>query len=228
MSQNLLVAGSKGFLKASNIGGNAIDSFVYPVFDGHYTLNTLMTYKHTRRYLEATQRGDIEARMKTLRENAYLPLEGKQILNSSRETRHPPFFDYADYIKRCGPPIALDAEILIATSRRIMREIGARDATNEPEYRYKIGMLVHNLEALLSAVELWKASGNANYLNAIIMQYNETAKLSNRIISEGCLDVSLHRAAAPTAAASSPPIRSSSCLTCSMSKAKSARNRYQT
>ena len=190
LSQNLLVAGSKGFLKASNIGGNAIDSFVYPVFDGHYTLNTLMTYKHTRRYLEATQRGDIEARMKTLRENAYLPLEGKQILNSSRETRHPPFFDYADYIKRCGPPIALDAEILIATSRRIMREIGARDATNEPEYRYKIGMLVHNLEALLSAVELWKASGNDNYLNAIVMQYNETAKLTNRIISEGCLDVS--------------------------------------
>ena len=189
LSQNLLVAGSKGFLKPSNIGGNAIDSFVYPVFDGHYTMNTLMTYKHTRRYLEATRRGDIDARMKALREKAYLPLEGKQILNNSRETRHPPFFDYAEYIERCGLPIALDAGILIATSRRIMTEIGARDVTNEPEYRYKVGMLVHNLEALLSAVELWKVTANDHYLNAIVMQYNEVAKLTNRIISEGCLDV---------------------------------------
>ncbi|MCE2472929.1 MAG: acyl-CoA/acyl-ACP dehydrogenase [Anaerolineae bacterium] len=51
LSQNLLVTGSKGFLKESNIGGNAIDSFVFPVFDGHYTLNTLLTYKHMQRYL---------------------------------------------------------------------------------------------------------------------------------------------------------------------------------
>ena len=60
LSQNLLITGSKGFLKESNIGGNAIDSFVYPVFDGHYTLNTLLTYKHMRRYLDATAQGDID------------------------------------------------------------------------------------------------------------------------------------------------------------------------
>ncbi len=189
LSQNLLVTGSKGFLKESNIGGNAIDSFVYPVFDGHYTLNTLLTYKHARRYLEATNQGDIGQRMDALRANAYIAQEGKQILNNSRETRHPPFFDVADYVKRCGLPIALDAATPIQTSRQIIQAIQARGATHEPEHRYKIGMLIHNLEALLSAVELWKATGNDHYLNAIIMQYNDVAKLINRIISEGYFDV---------------------------------------
>ncbi|MXX49730.1 MAG: hypothetical protein F4Z39_01550 [Chloroflexi bacterium] len=185
LSQNLLVTGSKGFLKASNIGGNAIDSFVYPVFDGHYTLNTLLTYKHTRRYLTARSQGDIEARLRTLRENAYLPREGKQILNNSRETRHPPFFDYADYIERCRLPIPLDARRLVQTSHDLLDAITRRGESNEPEYRYKIGMLVHNLEALLAAVELCKATGNDDYLNAALMQYNDTGKLLNRIISEG-------------------------------------------
>ncbi len=189
LSQNLLVTGSKGFLKASNIGGNAIDSFVYPVFDGHYTLNTLLTYKHARRYLTATAPGDIAGRMRSLRENAYIPREGKQILNSSRETRRPPFFDYADYVARCAPPIALDVRRLIRASEAIMDAIQARGVTNEPEYRYKIGMLVHNLEALLSAVELWKVTENDHYLNAIIMQHNDVGKLINRIISEGDLPV---------------------------------------
>ena len=189
LSQNLLVTGSKGFLKQSNIGGNAIDSFVYPVFDGHYTLNTLLTYKHTRRYLEATAQGDIAERMRILRENAYVPLEGKQILNNSRETRHPPFFDYADYITRCALPVSLDASLLVKASSNIMEAIQERDATNEPEYRYKIGMLLHNLEALLSAVELCKVTANDNYLNAVIMQYNEVGKLLNRIISEGAFAV---------------------------------------
>ena len=189
LSQNLLVTGSKGFLKESNIGGNAIDSFVYPVFDGHYTLNTLLTYKHARRYLEATNRGDIADRMGALRDNAYIPLEGKQIFNNSRETRRPPFFDYADYIARCRLPIALDATILVNASRQILDAIQTREVTNEPEYRYKIGMLIHNLEALLSAVELWKVTNNDHYLNAIIMQYNDVAKLINRIISEGYFDV---------------------------------------
>ena len=189
LSQNLLVTGSKGFLKTSNIGGNAIDSFVYPVFDGHYTLNTLLTYKHMRRYLGATAQGDIGARMQVLRENAYVAREGKQILNNSRETRHPPFFDYADYIARCDLPIDLDAGRMIAASSAIMDAIHTREITNEPEYRYKVGMLVHNLEALLSAVELWKVTGNDHYLNAIIMQANDIGKLINRIISEGDLPV---------------------------------------
>ena len=189
LSQNLLVTGSKGFLKESNIGGNAIDSFVFPVFDGHYTLNTLLTYKHMQRYLGATERGDIDERIGILSRNAYVPLEGKQIFNNSRETRRPPFFDYADYIARCALPITLDAGLLVKSSAGIMDAIQARGAANEPEYRYKIGMLAHNLEALLSAVELWKVTANDHYLNAIIMQYNEVGKLVNRIISEGALPV---------------------------------------
>lgn len=189
LSQNLLVTGSKGFLKESIIGGNAIDSFVYPVFDGHYTLNTLLTYKHTKRYLQARERGDIEARMQVLRGNAYVPLEGQQILNDSREMRRPPFFDYADYIQRCQLPIALDAARLVDISQQILDAVQALQATNEPEYRYKIGMIVHNLEALLSAVELWKVTANDHYLNAAVMQYNDVGKLMNRIISEGGFDV---------------------------------------
>jgi alkylation response protein AidB-like acyl-CoA dehydrogenase len=189
LSQNLLITGSKGFLAESVIGRSAIDSFLYPVFDGHYTLNTLMTYKHTKRYLNATDKGDLGTRLQTLRDNIYVPMEGKQILNDSREMRRPPFFDYVDYIKRCELPIALDAQCLIDTSKAILGEIEAREATNEPEFRYKIGMVIHNLEAILSAIELWKVTENDNYLNAIIMQFNDATKLINRIISEAYLDV---------------------------------------
>ena len=38
-------------------------------------------------------------------------------------------------------------------------------------------------------MELWKATANDDYLNAIIMQYNDVAKLINRIISEGDMPV---------------------------------------
>ena len=189
LAQSLLVTGSKGFLKDSVIGGSAIDSFVYPVFDGHYTLNTLMTYKHTKRYLTATERGNIEERMQTLRDNTYVAMEGSQILNDSREMRRPPFFDYVDYVNRCELPFALDAQCFLDTTDTIMQEIEAREATNEPEFRYKVGMIVHNLEALLSAVELWKVTENDNYLNAVVMQFNDVAKLINGIISEGSFEV---------------------------------------
>jgi len=137
----------------------------------------------------ATAPGDIEERIGILSRNAYVPLEGKQIFNNSRETRRPPFFDYADYISRCALPIDLDAGLLVKSSASIMDAIQKRDAANEPEYRYKVGMLAHNLEALLSAVELWKVTANDHYINAIIMQYNEVGKLINRIISEGDLPV---------------------------------------
>ena len=189
LSQNLLVTGSKGFLAESLIGGNAISSFLYPVFDGHYTLNTLLTYKHTKRYLEATDKGDLQARLKTIHKNAYVPLEGKQILNDSREMRRPPFFDYVDYVKQCELPFELDAQCLVDTTQALLDEISEREATNEPEFRYKIGMVVHNMEALLSAVELWKVTENDNYLNAVIIQFNDTVKLINRIINEGAFEV---------------------------------------
>lgn len=189
LAQNLLVTGSKGFLKESKIGGYAIDSFVYPVFDGHYTLNTLLSYKHMKRYLNAKDTGNINDRIQTIKDNAYLALEGKQILNDSREMRRPPFFDYADYIKRCELPVDLPVQVLLETTQAIIDAVSARDITNEPEYRYKIGMIVHNLEALLSAVELWKVTENDNYLNTIIMQFNATANLLNQIISEGFFDI---------------------------------------
>lgn len=189
LSQNLLVTGSKGFLKESVIGNNAIDSFVYPVFDGHYTLNTLLSYKHTKRYLAATEKGDIETRIQTLRDLAYVPMEGKQILNDSREMRRPPFFDYVDYVKRCELPFQLDAQCLVDVTQKLLDAIKEREATNEPEFRYKVGMIVHNMEALLSAIELWKVTENDNYLNAIIMQYNDTTKLINRIISEAYFEI---------------------------------------
>ncbi len=189
LAQNLLVTGSKGFLKESVIGGHAIDSFVYPVFDGHYTLNTLLSYKHIKRYLQATETGDIEARMQTLKDNAYVAMEGKQILNDSREMRRPPFFNYVDYVTRCELPFELPAQLLVDTTEAIMEIVKEREATNEPEFRYKIGSIVHNLEALLSAIELWKVTGNDNYLNAIIMQYNATADLLNMIISEGYFEI---------------------------------------
>ena len=70
LGQNLLVVGSKGFLAESVIGRNAIDSFVLPVFDGHYTINTLMTAKHVKRYLGAQRRADVAERMATLRQGA--------------------------------------------------------------------------------------------------------------------------------------------------------------
>ena len=110
LSQNLLVTGSKGFLKESIIGNNAIDSFVYPVFDGHYTLNTLLTYKHTKRYLDLQpKKATLKPALQTLRDKAYVATEGKQILNDSREMRRPPFFDYVDYVKRFELPFELDA-----------------------------------------------------------------------------------------------------------------------
>ena len=190
LSQNLLVTGSKGFLKESNIGGNAIDSFVYPVFDGHYTLNTLLTYKHTRRYLGAngagrSRRADAGAARKRLRP------AGRQA-DPQQQPRNPP--PALLRLRRLHRPLpaahpAGRGPPLISASEGIMDAMQARGVTNEPEYRYKVGMLVHNLEALLSAVELWKVTENDHYLNAIIMQYNDVGKLINRIISEGDLAV---------------------------------------
>lgn len=189
LSQNLLIAGSKGFLRESIIGRNTIDSFVYPVFDGHYTLNTLLTYKHAKKYLGATEKVDMKARVDFVRDNIYIAKPGKQILNDSREMRNPPYFDYVDYVSQFDVPFQLDANCLLNPVNRILEQVDENQWTNEPEYRYKIGMIIHNLEAFLSACELWKATYNDNYLNGIVIQYNTTAKLLNQIISEGALNI---------------------------------------
>jgi alkylation response protein AidB-like acyl-CoA dehydrogenase len=185
LSQNWLVAGSKGFLKASAIGRNAIDSFVLPVFDGHYTINTLMTAKHMQRYLNATERADLNARIEQLRGELYQELPHDEINHNPRDLRKPDFVDYADYIEQMELPLDLKPRQLMNDVRDLLAEIEALGLSGEAEYRYKTGDLLHWMESLLAACELWKVSGEHNYLNLIIQQYNKLAGVVNNIISEG-------------------------------------------
>ena len=43
------------------------------------------------------------------------------------------------------------------------------------------------MEALLAACEMWKASGEPEFLNAVVMQYNAFANQFNQVISESAL-----------------------------------------
>ncbi len=187
LSQNLLVAGSKGFLKESIIGRDAIDSFVLPVFDGHYTINTLMTAKHMPRYLHAERRENMEERLAFLRERLFNPQPGRQIAMSPGEIRRPDFFNYADYWAQLEVPLAIDIEGLLGRVQSLMDELDVKEYASQPEYKYKTGMLVHWLEALLASAEFWKLYGD-HYLNVIVQQYNGLTKLFNDIISEGVLE----------------------------------------
>ncbi len=187
LGQNLLVVGSKGFLAESVIGRNAIDSFVLPVFDGHYTINTLMTAKHMRRYLGATRRASVQDRMNTLRQGSVISQSGDQIRAPSRKLRNPDFFDYAQYIEDMELPVDLDARAVVAAMQSLFDELNEHDLTTDPEHRYKMGALLHWMEALLAACELWKATEEDEYLNAVIMQYNAFANQFNQVISESAL-----------------------------------------
>ncbi len=187
LGQNLLVAGSKGFLAESVIGRNAIDSFVLPVFDGHYTINTLMTAKHMKRYLGARRRADVQERMDILRRGAFTSQSGDQIRANSRKLRNPDFFDYAQYIEDLGLPIDLDVRAAAAAMQALANELNERDLMTDPEHRYKLGTMVHWMEALLAACELWKATEEDEYLNGVIMQYNAFANEFNQIVSESAL-----------------------------------------
>jgi len=187
LGQNLLVAGSKGFLAESVIGRNAIDSFVLPVFDGHYTINTLMTAKHMKRYLGARRRADVQERMDILRRGAFTSQSGDQIRANSRKLRNPDFFDYAQYIEDLGLPIDLDVRAVAAATQSLTNELNERDLMTDPEHRYKLGTMVHWMEALLAACELWKATEEDEYLNGVIMQYNAFANEFNQIVSESAL-----------------------------------------
>jgi len=187
LGQNLLVAGSKGFLRESVIGRDAIDSFVLPVFDGHYTINTLMTTKHMRRYLEATEVADVNERIDTIRKKAFIAQAGDQINANSRKLRNPKFFNYAQYIRDLDLPIELDGERIVASVKALYDEIEALDLANDPEHKYKLGTMVHWMEALLAACELWKVTGEDEFLNGAIMQYNSFANEFNQIISESAL-----------------------------------------
>ncbi len=187
LGQNLLVVGSKGFLAESVIGRNAIDSFVLPVFDGHYTINTLMTAKHAKRYLGASRRADVAERMAIVRHGISSSRAGDQIRAHSRKLRNPDFFDYAQYIEDLDLPVDLDARGIVAAMQSLADELGERDLLMDPEHRYKLGTMLHWMEALLAACEMWKATEEEEYLNAVIMQHNAFVNQFNQIISESAL-----------------------------------------
>lgn len=188
LSKNWLVAGSKGFLRESVIGRDAIDSFVLPVFDGHYTLNTLMTAKHADRYLEATRKESALERIELIRNNIYEEIKGNQIDAKPGDIRKPDFFDYADYIEQLAVPLDLNPRGLIASARQLIADYEAMGVGSEADTKYKIGSLLHWLESLLAACELWKITGEEpEYLNLIIQQYNNMTKAFNDMVSESNL-----------------------------------------
>lgn len=189
LSQNWLIAGSKGFVKSSVIGKHAIDSFVLPVFDGHYTINTLMSAKHIQRYLSATRREDASARIEYLRDTLFTETQHNEINNSPLDIRKPDFFDIADYIEQLALPVDIQPHALVSHVRALLDEIEAEGKTNEAEYRYKIGDLLHWVETLVAACELWKVTAENNYLNVVLQQYNKLTRIVNDIISEGAFSL---------------------------------------
>lgn len=184
LGHNLLVAGSKGFLKDSWIGRTAMDSFVLPVFDGHYTINTLMSAKHVKRYLHAEEQVDLEARLDTLRKEVYREVPHDEIHADPRALRRPEFFDFADYVKRLGLPIQVPAREMIEAARSLESEIREAGLDKDPEHRYKLGDLLHWLESVLAAAEMWRVTGEDAYLNVVIMQVNDTVNAFNAIVAE--------------------------------------------
>lgn len=193
LSFNLLVTGSKGFLDESRVGHAAFDSFVLPVFDGHYTINTLMSAKHMPRYLDGQADVDVQERVNFMRRTLFESIVGDQINKKSSQIRNPDFFDYAGFWDALQVPLELDVANILDQVRALMAEIDESPSTfdensglaDEPEYKYKTGILVHWLEALLAAGEFWYVTENDDYLNVIVRQYNELTKAFNEIISEG-------------------------------------------
>ncbi len=186
MSQNLLVAGSKGFLKESAIGQNAFDSFVLPVFDGHYTINTLMTAKQIDDYVAASRSENMEERLAFLRENLFAALNGDQINAKPADIRRPDFYSYVDYWKQLGVPLAVSAETIIDGLKTLLQEMDDTGLASETEYKYKTGTLLHWAESIQAAGEMWKLYGD-DYLNTVAIQYNGFVNTYNAIISEGGL-----------------------------------------
>lgn len=195
LSQNLLVAGSKGFVKESVIGRDAIDSFVLPVFDGHYTINTLISVKYLSNYLAAEGAADVDERAKVMRERLFDAEFGDQINKSPREIRRPDFFGYVDTWQALNVPLDVDVQGLLDSVQALLDELdetpvpGKEDTMqgSEPEYKYKTGVLLHWLEAIMAAGEFWNVMDDDRYLNVIVQQYNGFVNEFNRTISEGGL-----------------------------------------
>ena len=163
LSKTLLVTGSKGFLKESIIGRDAFDSFVLPVFDGHYTINTLMTAKHMSRYLNAEETSSIAERINYLREKLFAYEIGNQLNKKSREIRNPDFFNYADYWKQINPPVDIDVDAMLSRVGELMAELDETGLSSDLDYKYKTGVLVHWLEAVLASVEFYAVMNDDLY-----------------------------------------------------------------
>ncbi|MEO1665671.1 MAG: acyl-CoA dehydrogenase family protein [Chloroflexota bacterium] len=190
LSQNLLVAGSKGFVAESEIGRNVIDSFVLPVFDGHYTVNTFMTAKHAPRYLHAEDTADAEERLEFLRDEMYCATPHDEMNFRPRDVRQPDFFDMVDYIQQLELPINLPVEDMVENMRKLMDEVESfTSISSDPEYKYKAGDLLHWMESVTAAAEMYAVTRYDHYLNAVIQQYNAFTKAFNDVVSEGNLDV---------------------------------------
>ncbi len=186
LSQNLLVAGSKGFVKESYIGQSVIDSFVLPVFDGHYTVNTFMTAKHAARYLsDEMPRVDESGRVDELRREMYVSAPHNELNAQPRDIRKPDFFHLVDAVEQMNLPIDLPMAEVVASVRALLDEIKDADLSNDPEQKYKTGDLIHWVEALFAACELWAVTENDDYLNAIVLQYNGLVTLFNTFVAEG-------------------------------------------
>lgn len=187
LSKTWLVTGSKGFLKESIIGRDTIDSFVLPVFDGHYTINTLMTAKHMKRYLSAEETANVNERTSHLREKLFIYESGEQLNKKSREIRNPDFYNYANYWKQINPPVAVDVDMILNQVRELMDELDETGLSSDLEYKYKTGVLVHWLEAVLASAEFWQVMNDDLYVNVIIQTYNGFVTAFNQVISEGAL-----------------------------------------
>ncbi|GAB1420834.1 hypothetical protein MASR2M15_09580 [Anaerolineales bacterium] len=190
LRENLLVAGSKGFVKESVIGRGAIDSFVFPVFDGHYTLNTLMSAKHINRYIDAERQEDAAARIEFLKENMYIAKPGNQMSASSGSIRKPDFFNWAEYLGQLDIDLPFSPENLLSKVNEFLKAIDVNELSNDLDYKYKIGQLLQGLEAILASCEMVAILGEA-YYNIIPQQYNRYINMFNEYLCESAFEIEL-------------------------------------
>lgn len=187
--QNLLVAGSKGYVQSNLIGRNLIDALVLPVFDGHYTLNTFMSAKHLKRYLSAAEDVSPLERLNMLRERLFAREVKNELDANLRDMRRPAFFDYERYVETLDLPVKLPFGQMLDRMRALMDEVNETVPAADPEYKYKLGDLLHWMESVMAAAELWAVTENDNYLNAVVQQWNKFTNAFNAVVSEGALNV---------------------------------------
>jgi alkylation response protein AidB-like acyl-CoA dehydrogenase len=189
LMQNLLVAGSKGYVQSSIIGRNLIDALVLPVFDGHYTLNTFMSAKHLKRYLTANEDVSPVERLNDLRQRLFNREVKNELDANLREMRRPAFLDYERYVAALNLPVDLPFGQMIERMQALVNEVNDAVPSSDPEYKYKLGDLLHWMESVMAAAELWAVTENDNYLNAVVQQWNKFTNAFNDVVSEGGLSV---------------------------------------